>query len=109
MIADLKQKFGRNEAADYFLTSIFYVVRDYRSDTLPKQFTNNPEAMKWILDIAEQLPITKSKSYEEVSAFISSDAASEWWSKRNRVANFPKHADRDARDHILLDRTRLTI
>jgi len=103
LIADLKQKIGRNETADYFLTSIFYVVRDYRRGTLPKQFTNNPEAMKWIVDIAEQLPITESTSYEEVGAFISSEAASEWWSKRNRVANFLKHADKDAQDHILHD------
>ena len=103
LIADLKQKIGKNEAADYFLTSIFYVVRDYRRGTLPKQFTNNPEAMKWILDIAEQLPITESTSYEEVGVFISSKAARDWRSKRNRVANFLKHADRDAQDHILRD------
>lgn len=103
LISDLKKKLGRDEASDYYLTSIFYVVREYRRGTLPKQFTNDPETVKWIKNMAEQLPITESTSYGDVKASISSEAASTWWSKRNRAANFLKHADRDAHEHILLD------
>lgn len=103
IIADLKQDRGRDEVGDYYLTSIFYIVRDYQRGTLPKQFTDDPDAMKWIREMAEQLPITASMKYEDVRVSVSAETARKWWLLRNRVSNFLKHADRDAKAHIALD------
>ena len=102
IVADLKMKRGRDEVGDYYLTMIFYAVRDYHRGTLPMLFTDNPEAMKWIQEMAEQLPITSSMKYEDIRGAVSEEAAREWWRKRNKVSNFLKHADRDAKAHISL-------
>ena len=77
IIADLKAKRGRDEVGDYYLTMIFYVVRDYHRGTLPKLFTDNPEAMKWIQEMAEQLPITASTEYEDMRMAVSEETAKE--------------------------------
>ncbi|MGH8569395.1 MAG: hypothetical protein ACREXU_15660 [Gammaproteobacteria bacterium] len=103
IIADLKAERGRDEVADFHLTTIFYIVRDYRRGTLPPRFTNDPEAMKWIKDMAEKLPITADMKAEEVKVTVSPETARKWWMKRNKAANFLKHADRDPRAHISLD------
>jgi FAD/FMN-containing dehydrogenase len=104
LITDLKNKRGRDEVADYYLVSVFYVVRDYRRGTLPSHFTEDPEAMKWIREIAEQLPfIAESTKVEDVRVAVSQETAKQYWLKRNRVANFLKHADRDPRAHVPID------
>lgn len=103
IVADLKIKRGRDEVGDYYLTTIFYVVRDYHRGTLPKLFTDNPETMKWIQETADQLPITASTKYEEIRGTVSEETAKEWWRKRNKVSNFLKHADQDANAHISLE------
>lgn len=103
LIADLKDGRGRDEVADHYLVSVFYVVRDYRRGTLPKHFTDSPEAMKWIQEMAEKLPITGSSKIEDVRVSVSSETARQYWLKRNRVANFLKHADRDAQTHVSLE------
>lgn len=103
LIADLKNGRGRDEVADYYLISVFYVVRDYHRGRLPKHFTDDPEAMKWIQEIAEKLRITESTKIEDVRVSVSPETARQYWLKRNRVANFLKHADRDAREHVSLD------
>jgi hypothetical protein len=102
IIADLKRERGRDEVGDYYLTNIFYVVRDYRRGTLPKLFTDDPEAMKWIQQMAEQLPITESMKYEDIRVTVPEETARKWWTKRNKVSNFLKHADRDGKAHIPL-------
>ena len=102
IIADLKSERGRDEVGDYYLTMLFYVVRDYRRGTLPKQFTDNPEAMKWIQEMAEQIPITASMKYEDITMSVSAETARSWWQKRNKVSDFLKHADRDPKSHISL-------
>jgi len=102
IIADLKSKRGRDEVGDYYLTGLFYVIRDYRRGTLPNQVTDNPEAMKWIQEVAEQLPITASMKYEDIRGSVSEETARKWWQKRNKVSNFLKHANRDAKANISL-------
>jgi hypothetical protein len=57
LIADLKKHRGRDEAGDYYLTSIFYCVRDYRRGTLPRYLADDAQVMAWIKDIAKALPI----------------------------------------------------
>ena len=103
IIADLKRERGRDEVADYYLTAIFYCVRDYRRGTLPAYLANDPETMTWIREMAEKLPINESTKYEDVKASVSPDVAREYWQKRNKVSNFLKHANRDAKSHISLD------
>lgn len=102
IIADLKRKRGRDEVGDYYLTMIFYVVRDYRRGTLPRQFTQDRAAMKWIQEMADQFPITATMEYKDIKGTVSDETAREWWQKRNKVSNFLKHADRDAKGHISL-------
>lgn len=103
IIADLKGKCGGDEAADYYRTAVFYVVRDYRRGTVPSRFANDPEAMSWIRDMAEQLPISASSEYDDVEVPISPNAANRWWSTQTRAANFLKHADRDPDDQMSFD------
>ncbi len=102
IISDIKMKRGRDEVGDYYLTMIFYVVRDYRRGTLPRQFTEDIKAMQWIQEMAEQFPITASTKYEDIRVSVSEDTARKWWNKRNKISNFLKHADRDAKGHISL-------
>jgi len=103
LLADLKAERGMEEAADVYLASIFYVVRDYRRESLPKDMTSNPEFMDWVRKFADQLPIEKDTKIEHVSLTLSPTAVREFWNTRNKVANFLKHADRDAGSSIVLD------
>jgi hypothetical protein len=102
LIADLKNERGQDEVADYYLVLVFYVVRDFRRGTLPSHLTDDPEAMKWILEMVEKLPITESMELEDVRVSVSPETAKQYWLKRNKVANFLKHADRDPRAHVPL-------
>lgn len=103
LLSDLKASRGRDEVADYYCTSIFYVVRSFRRGKLPKYLADDPEAMRWIQELAEQLPITADSKFEDVSVSISPKTAQKFWRNQNSVANFLKHADRDPRSHIALD------
>ena len=103
VICDLKSQRGRDEVGDYYLTMVFYAVRDYRRGTLPSYLADDAETMKWIRKLAEQLPITASSRYEDIKVSVSPDIAKEFWAKRNKVSNFLKHADRDASAHISTD------
>jgi hypothetical protein len=102
IIADLKAKRGCDEVGDYYKTMIFYVVRDYHCGTLPKLYTDNPEMMKWIRNMAGQFPFTPSMKYEDIKVAVSKKTAMEWWEKRNKFSNFLKHADQDPKAHISL-------
>jgi hypothetical protein len=92
-----------DEVADSYLTSIFYVVRDFRRGSLSDHLTADAALMAWVRDLAEQLPIEADTKHEEVSVTISRQAAGEYWHQRNKVANFLKHADRDAGAALALD------
>ncbi len=102
IITDLKKERGQDEVGDYYLTEIFYCVRDYRRGTLPAYLKNDQAAMNWIREMAEKLPIDESTKYEDIKASVSADVAKEYWKKRNKTANFLKHADRDPKSHIPL-------
>ena len=104
LINDLKTARGMNEAADSHLVSIFYVVRDFRRGTLPKHIAENTEMMKWVIDMADKLPITADSNIDEVTAHVDDEAARAYWRKRNEASNFLKHADNDADAHIALDK-----
>jgi hypothetical protein len=103
LITDLKAERGMNEAADNYLTSLFYVVRDYRRGTLPEQMTTDTEVMAWVCKLAEQIPIQADTKIEDCSVSLSRQATIEFWNKRNKIANFLKHADRDSKAAISLD------
>lgn len=103
VLADLKDDRGRDEVGDYYLTAIFYAVRDFRRGTLPSYFTNDPDAMAWIREAAAQLPIRADSKFSDVIASVSVDTVAHFWRKRNAVSNFLKHADRDPKAHIALE------
>ena len=103
MICDLKSQRGRVEAGDYYLTMVFYAVRDYRRGTLPSYLADDPETMKAIRKWAEQLPITASSRYEDTEVSVSPNVEREFWTIRNKVSNFLKHADRDAISQISME------
>src|SRR5258706_6022470 len=96
LLTDLKAERGMDEAANVYLTSIFYVVRDYRRGSLPEHLASDAEFMAWVKDLAEQLPIHAESKLEDVSVTVSPEAARHFWKDRNKIANFLKHADRDA-------------
>ena len=100
VISDLKLKRGRNEVGDYYLTMIFYAIRDYRRGTLPSYLADDHETMKWIRELAERIPITETSKYEDIKASVCNDAMRQFWKKRNEIYNFLKHADNDANNHI---------
>lgn len=103
LLVDLKAERGMDEAEDMYLTSIFYVVRDYRRGTLPNQLIANPEFMDWIRGIADLLPIKSDTKIEGISVTLPRELVGEFWNQRNKVANFLKHADRDSKASISLD------
>ena len=100
VISDLKKKRGRNEVSDYYLTMIFYAIRDYRRGTLPGYLADDHEAMKWIRELAERIPITETSKFEDIKASVPQDVMRQFWKKRNKIYNFLKHADNDANNHI---------
>jgi FAD/FMN-containing dehydrogenase len=103
LLSDLKTARGMDEADNVFLTGIFYVIRDFRRNTLPDDILANGEMMKWIRETAELLPIGADSRIEDVSVAVPPDAARKFWNNRNRVANFLKHADKDSASTISLD------
>lgn len=96
LLADLKAKRGKSEAADTHFTSIFYAVRSLRRGTLPKSMTGNPTVMAEIERLAELLPIGPDSRIEDVSASVDADGEKKYWKSRHKTANFLKHADKDS-------------
>ena len=103
IIVDLKSSRGRDEVGDYYLTMTFYAVQNFHRGTIPRYLADDPESMRWVQELAEQLPITATSEYEDVKASVSPEVAKEFWRKRNKVFNFLKHADRDADKYISMD------
>jgi hypothetical protein len=96
LLKDIKSSRGLSEAADAYLTSIFYLVRDYRRGTLPTHMTNDTAFMAEVKAIAAQLsPITADSKLSEVRVSIGPALERQYWNDTNRAANFLKHADRD--------------
>ena len=103
LIGDLKSQRGRDEVGDYHLTSVFYAVRSYRQGNLPSYMTDNPELMQSIHCWAKELPITATSEFEDIVALASPDVTQNFWRRRNKIANFLKHADRDSSAHISME------
>ncbi len=104
LINDLKTARGMSEATDTHVVSIFYVVRDFRRGALPKHILENAEMMKWVTEMAEQLPIAAESEIEDVTAHIGKAATRAFWAKRNEASNFLKHADKDSQSHMSLEK-----
>lgn len=96
LLKDLKRDRGKNEAADSYRNTIFYLVRDFRRGVLPDHLTADPAVMAEIQRIADELDsITADSKLSDVKVTISSAQEKQYWGDNNRVANFLKHADRD--------------
>lgn len=105
LLKDLKRDRGQNEAADSYLTTFFYLVRDFRRGTLPAHFTSDPSIMAEVERIADQLsPITADSKLSDVQVTLSPDLERQYWNENNRAANFLKHADRDTDGTFPLDK-----
>lgn len=97
LLKDIKASRGMSEAADSYLTSIFYLVRDYRRGSLPAHMTSDVEFMAKVEAMAVQLmPITADSKLSDVRVSIGPVVERQYWNETNRAANFLKHADRDA-------------
>jgi hypothetical protein len=103
VLSDLKARRGQDEASDAYLRAIFYVVRDYRRETLPKHFRDDPSTMALIERMAKELPITSSMSIEEIELILPPVLVRDYWSRRNAISNFLKHAEKDSDLHLRLD------
>ncbi len=104
IIKDLKSNRGRDEVGDYYQKMVFFAVRAYRRGTLSSYLADNREAMEFICECAEQLPIiTATSEYEDFKTVVPPHVAKRFWNERNKVSNFLKHADRDADKHISMD------
>ena len=95
IICDLKSERGFDEADDYWLTVVFYAVRDFRRGKLPKVLADDPDFARWIRGLADRLPITSSSQYRDIRVRASSSVRDAFWRNRTKVANFLKHAKRD--------------
>ena len=97
LLKDLKRDRGMSEAADSYLTTLFYLVRDFRRGTLPAQMIDSPAKLAEVERIANELsPITADSKLSDVRASISPKLERQYWNEANRSANFLKHADRDS-------------
>jgi hypothetical protein len=104
LLKDLKKDRGLSEAADSYLTSYFYLVRDFRRGTLPDHMTSDPNIMAEIEKIAEQLsPITADSKLSDVQVTVSPALEKKYWNESNQAANFLKHADRDTEGLLSLE------
>ena len=103
LLRDLKAERGLDEAADNYLASVFYIVRDYRRGTLPRHLASDRSFMAAVEAWAEQIPIGPDARLQDVSATVSPDAARLFWRERSKIASFLKHADRDAGASIVED------
>jgi len=105
LLKDVKTARGMSEAADAYLTSIFYLVRDYRRGTLPAHMTSDAGFMAEVERIASQLsPITADSKLSDVRVSIGPALERQYWSDTNRAANFLKHADRDTDGTLSLEK-----
>ena len=87
---------GKSEAADAYLTGMFYVVRDYRRGTLPSHMTGDTDFMDEVKRLADLMsPITADSKLSDVQVSIGRSLEAQYWIETNRAANFLKHADRD--------------
>ncbi|MBK6005950.1 hypothetical protein JJB11_07565 [Ramlibacter ginsenosidimutans] len=103
LLRDLKAERGLDEAADTYLASIFYVVRDYRRGALPMHLANDPDFMAAVAALADQIPIGPDSKYRDFSATASPEAVRHFWRQRGKIANFLKHADRDPAEALVED------
>lgn len=104
LLKDLKRTFGQNEAADYYLTTIFYLVRDFRRGTLPTYLMSDAAMIAGIKHIADQLsPINKDSKLSDVKISIPDTLERQYWTENNQAANFLKHADRDSDGEFSLE------
>jgi hypothetical protein len=104
LLKDIKKARGMSEAADAYLISIFYVIRDFHRGTLPSHMTRDPAFMAEVRRLADQLaPITADSKLSDVRASVGPTLERQYWSDTNRAANFLKHADRDVDQSLSLD------
>ncbi|AFJ02624.1 hypothetical protein Q7C_1475 [Methylophaga frappieri] len=104
LLKDIKKSRGMSEAADTYLVSVFYIVRDYRRGNLPEEMTRDSDFMTEIERLAEKLSsITAESRLSDVQASIGPELERQYWNDTNRAANFLKHADRDPEQAMPLD------
>lgn len=104
LLKDIKSHRGMSEAADAYLISVFYLVRDFHRGTLPNHMTSDPTFMAQVKSIADQLSaITADSKLSDVRTYITPALERQYWNDTNRAANFLKHADRDVEKTLSVD------
>ena len=104
LLKDIKKTRGKSEAADAYLTGMFYVVRDYRRGTLPSHMTGDTDFMDEVKRLADLMsPITADSKLSDVQVSIGRSLEAQYWTETNRAANFLKHADRDVNQALSIE------
>ena len=105
ILRDMKEKRGLDEAADTQFRGIFYLVRDYRRGTLPREVREDADLIKFIKNKADQLPVIKETTeFRDIQTTVSQAEKQTYWREYNTAANFLKHADCDSGKSLDLDR-----
>jgi hypothetical protein len=105
ILRDVTKKRGKNFTADVLSNGIYKIAREYAEGKLPldklKLFENTP-VMAVIEKIAENVR-QEGNNFDRSRIDILVGAASEQRAWPSKAANFLKHADHDAQDHLAVD------
>jgi len=104
LLKDIKKSQGMSEAEDFYLVSVFYIVRDFHRGNLPEGIIQDSDFMAEVKSLAEQLsPITADSNLSDVRASIEPELERRYWNDTNRTVNFLKHANSDIEKTLSLD------
>ena len=100
IISDLKSKRGRDESVDFLMRGIFYSCRDFIVRKISETELRENGAWEHIQPFLAFFNENSNLTWEEF-AFQNSEAGQRsYWRRRNRFANYLKHADKDSQSTL---------
>jgi hypothetical protein len=106
LLAELKEMRGGNEAEDRAKTiclGLISMARSLQAGQLPVEVARDTYTIEILKKIAENIPLEQSIDISSIDVTTSESWTKAFWRDQNRIANFLKHADRDAGSAISLD------
>jgi hypothetical protein len=105
ILRDVSKKRGKHFTAEVFRNGIYNIARQYADGKLPKEklkLIENTEVMVVIKDILADVR-AQGEAFDRSRIDIRMNTASELRAWPSKAANFLKHADRDAEEHLSVD------